>query len=55
MYFPIATSNMCFAGVVKNDGFDVNTIAFRAHGADAISGSVPVWGEEGVLIREMLS
>ena len=30
-------------GVVKNEGFDVNTIAFRAHGADAISGSVPVW------------
>ena len=42
-------------GVVKNEGFDVNRIAFRAHGADAISGSVPVWGEGGVLIREMIS
>ena len=47
MYFPIATSNMCFAGGVKNEGFDVNRIAFRAHGTDAISGSVPVWGEGG--------
>ena len=33
-----------FTGDVKNEGFDVNMIAFRAHGADAISGSVPVWG-----------
>ena len=36
-----------FAGDVKNDGSDVNTIAFRAHGADAISGSVPVWDRGG--------
>ena len=39
-----------FTGDVKNEGFDVNMIAFRAHGADAISGSVPVcggWGGRG--------
>ena len=36
----------------KSEGSDVNMIGFRAaHGADAISGSVPVW-EEGVLIRD---
>ena len=35
----------------KSEGSDVNMIGFRAaHGADAISGSVPVW--EGVLIRD---
>ena len=35
---------MSFAGGdVKSEGCDVNMIAFRTHGADAISGSVPVW------------
>ena len=47
MYFPNGTSNMYSPGDVKNDGSRVNMIGFRAaHGGDAISGSVPVRGEE---------